>query len=316
MENLIIRNADIEVIILPYIGGRLVSVKKNNGANILKSDPAMWNDTKEKPELNAFSDFKAYNGHTVWVGPQCEWWIKQNENKARKDEASMWPPDPFLIYGEYSVEKQTGSSVVLKSPESPFSHIQLFKEYAINPDGSIFLKVIMVNNTKQKISWDIWFNTRMDGMHKAYVPVYDNNEKTRIEHVISKVSTEMPYSIENDFFFYSPIAPPSTFNERSSKAFIYPKEPLIAGFSEENMLLIQFEKHPEKSIHKEQALIEIYNHTEQNPQNSLLELEYHSPYFTLKPDEFAEAHQVWNIYEYKGGNNSNDHINFLNKQLH
>lgn len=311
MEKIKINNNNIEAIILPHIGGRLVSLRKNNGLNIIKSDPTLWNDKEEKPALDAFSDFKAYNGHTVWVGPQCDWWIKQNSNDKRKQEMAMWPPDPFLIYGDYSIEKQTESNIILKSPESPISHVQLFKEYAINPDGSIFLKVVMVNNTNKDIEWDIWFNTRMDGMNKAYVPISKDKAKTKIEHVISDTSSEMPYSLKDGFFTYTPTIPEKRFNERSSKTFIYPEKPYIAGFSNEQMLLIQFEKHPPESIHPQQSLVEIYNHTEHNPENALLELEYHSPYFKLKPDAFAESFEVWKIFDYNGANIPAEHISFL-----
>lgn len=309
MQEIVLKNADIEAIVLPHIGGRLVSLRKNGGENILKSDRSQWNE--EKPSLDAFSDFKAYNGHTTWVGPQCDWWIKQDENIQRKKERSMWPPDPFLIYGEYEIEKRTESSVVLKSPESKFSQIQFLKEYAINPDGSIYINVIMFNYSNNDISWDIWFNTRLNGYCKSYVPLTNNDSDIKIEHVLSTNSTEMPFTTDSEFFSYNPTEPPQEFGERSSKTFIYPSKPYIAGFTDRHMLMIQFEKHPKNTIHDEQALVEIYNHTEHKAEAALLELEYHSPYFHLKPGEVAEAYQVWNIYEYTGENNRKSHIDFL-----
>ncbi|MBK8807369.1 MAG: DUF4380 domain-containing protein [Bacteroidales bacterium] len=308
----LVRN-DIELVISPKIGGRLVGLYYKDTENILKSDSSQW-ENSDTPELSAFSDFKAFNGHINWVGPQSDWWKLQDLNKERKDTAAAWPPDPFLIYSEYTITHQSPTSIVLEGMVSPISKIKFIKEYAINEDASIFVQTTMVNCSDIDVSWDIWFNTRLDGNFKGYVPVADNNS-IKVIPVLSSNSQEMPYIYKDGIFSYSPQAPQAPFTERSSKAFIYPQAPIISGFVNNKMLLIHFEKHEPTAIHPEQALVEIYNHTETNTQNALLELEYHSPLYHLKPGDTCKAWQIWKVFDYKGANTFKEQTQFLSEIL-
>ena len=89
-----IHNGNTRVGILTDVGGRIVYASLEGEKNILKSDSALWYENKEeKPEISAYSDFKAYNGHIVWVGPQKEWWSHQRKNLYRKFTKAIWPPD-------------------------------------------------------------------------------------------------------------------------------------------------------------------------------------------------------------------------------
>src|ERR1035437_7625364 len=124
--------------ILPHIGATIVSLEKGGSGNLFKSDSTLWDD-KDIPALSAYSDFKAYNGHTIWVGPQSEWWTKQNINTDRRDSAAPWPPDPYMAYGEYTTLRSDKNCISLESPESPISGINVTKEIAINDDESVYL---------------------------------------------------------------------------------------------------------------------------------------------------------------------------------
>jgi hypothetical protein len=309
-----LKNSDICIKLLPHIGGRIVFLSKNGLQNILESNSTLWDD-KNKPEVSAFADFKAYNGHIVWLGPQSEWWIHQDINENRKQEASVWPPDPFLIYGEYKIENKTENSIVLISPESPVWGVQMRKEIVINDDGSIYQNVEVRNIRTTSIAWDIWFNTRLHGMNKAYVPI--NNDTNNLRVIVNQLgnSQDMPYCTESGFFNFKPSQPDSDFNDRSVKAFVYPNANYMVGFNTKHAISILFEKHSKQEIHPEQALVEIYNYTHENISSALLELEYHSPYKTLKPNETMSAWQVWNVYDYNGNNNKNDHIDFIKKVI-
>jgi hypothetical protein len=79
-----------------------------------------------------------------------------------------------------------------------------------------------------------------------------------------------------------------------------------------HLLHIMFEKHAMHTIHKEHALVEIYNHTEAKSENSLLELEYHSPYTTLQPGDSMQAWQVWEIYDFTQEHTRTNHIASIN----
>lgn len=306
---LLLSKGSLLIKILPHIGATIVSLEKGSSGNILKSDSALWDD-KNIPELSAFSDFKAYNGHTVWVGPQSDWWINQNQNTERRDSAAQWPPDPYLVYGEYHVDRKEEHLASLSGPESPISGIQVKKDIAINDDESIFLNTSFTNIIDKPVSWDIWFNTRLDGYSRVFVPIHSDKD-INVVPVLNDSSEAMPYNIENGFFTYTPTAPQASKNERSSKAYIYPSRPWMAGFVGNSVLIIRFEHHAKTAIHPNQALIEIYNHTEHDKNAGLLELEYHSPYKTIKPGEIMEAWEVWKIYQYSGADTDAAKTSFL-----
>jgi hypothetical protein len=65
--------------ILPAVGGRIVHFSVDGCANILKSDPKNWDEADSlRPKISAKSNWKEYNGHIVWLGPQSEWWVYQD----------------------------------------------------------------------------------------------------------------------------------------------------------------------------------------------------------------------------------------------
>jgi len=292
---LILSKGSLFLKILPHIGATIVSLEKGGSGNLFKSDSSLWDD-KNIPELNAFSDFKEYNGHTIWVGPQKDWWIKQNINTDRRDSAAPWPPDPYMAYGDYRSLRKDQNCISLESPESPISGIQVRKDIAINEDESVYLNTAFTNIIDKPVSWDIWYNTRIDGYSKVFVPVATEKD-VRVVPVLSNISQKMPYEIKNGFFSYQATIPEAQFKERRSKSYIYPSRPWMAAFIGNSLLIIRFEHHDRKAIHPEQALVEIFNLTESNPKKSLLELEYHSPYKTIKPGEIMEAWEVWKVYE-------------------
>jgi len=296
--------------ILTDIGGRLVFFS-NNDENILKSDEALW-DSNDKPAVDAFSDFIAYNGAIVWVGPQSEWWTQQDINTERKDERAVWPPDPFLIYGDFEITEKTESSVTLKSPESPVSGIVLTKKYEIHTDGSLTCDVTLKNVTEKTVKWDVWFNTRMSGYCKSYT-FCTEKDNSKTETMPWDGAQEMPNENKDGYFCYLPEEPEKDFNSRSSKSFIHPEKTFMAGFTEDRLLLIEFEGCEKEKIHSEQAQVEIFCHTEHDTNNSLLELEYHSAYKSIAPNETLSASQRWSVHNYTGGTNTENQIKTLNK---
>lgn len=306
-----IQNQDVCLGISPEIGGTIFFLSKQNSPNLLHSDESLW-DPNQKPELSPFGDFIPYNGHTIWLGPQSEWWTQQSENQERKTQKAVWPPDPYITYGSYTVENKTESSISLRSVTSPVSGVQISKEIAINPDGSIFISVQVHSMVAYPISWDIWFNTRVHGFSRAYVPV--SKEHIRTEHVLSEASTEMPIGFLDGFFYYDTCMPPASHAERSSKTFLYPESPHIFAFIKNHCLHITFEKHPQSRIHPEHALVELYNHTEADSKHALLELEYHAPYVPLQPYQSMSAWQVWNVIDYAGEATEQEQIPWIQSQ--
>lgn len=303
-----IENGGVKLGVATKVGGTIVFLSKNGSANILKSNEEYW-ELSEK--VTAETDFLPVCGHTIWLGAQSEWWTQQSVNEEKRKSADVWPPDPFCTFGEYSVIEKASNAIVLQSPKSEVWGVVMQKTIAVNPDGSIFIKVAVQNAVDKPLSWDIWFNTRLNGWAKAYVKATPENCKT--EPVLNENSQEMPYSFFSNYFTYNPCKPQETKGERSSKTFIYPTEAKIFGVTQNHILSIAFEKHKANEIHAEHALVEIYNHTEHNNENALLELEYHSPLVNLQPGEVMEAWQVWNVFDYAGENSELAHIAAIEK---
>ncbi|MCL2327166.1 MAG: DUF4380 domain-containing protein [Bacteroidetes bacterium] len=299
-----IENGGVQVGIATKVGGTIVFLSKNGSPNILKSNEEYWERTEP---VTVQTDFAPICGHTIWLGAQSAWWTQQSVNEQKRAIADVWPPDPFCTLGEYSIIEKTKSAITLQSPQSEVWGVVMHKTIAVNPDGSIFIKAAIQNVSNQPLTWDIWFNTRLDGYAKAYVKT--TKEHCKVVPVLNENSQEMPFSFVGNYFTYNPCEPETHKGERSSKAFIYPEESRIFGVTKSHILAISFEFHKAEEIHKEHALAEIYNHTEHSNANALLELEYHSPLVNLQPNEITEAWQVWNIFDYDGENSEQSHIN-------
>ncbi|MCQ2959495.1 MAG: DUF4380 domain-containing protein [Bacteroidales bacterium] len=289
-----IKNENVVVGVIPEIGGTIVFVSKNGSENLIKSNPDLWDITK-KPAVDENTDFVPYCGHTVWLGPQKEWWMHQDLNIEKKHSAADWPPDPYLYIADYEVIQKNDSTIQLKSKHSPISGVTIEKQIAVNPDGSIFVQATVINTGDKPCAWDVWHNTRFDGKCKMSVSAKEDNVK--VVPVLNEKSTEMPYEIKNEVFSYCPQKPPTDFMERSSKTFIYPEKPEISIRTGKYNFTILFELHKKNEIHPEQGLVEIYNHTEHGVDSDLLEVEYHSPYKKLNSGEQMCAWEVWKIKE-------------------
>ena len=196
-------NDKLKVGILTEVGGRMVFFGANEGTNLLKSDTSLWNEpdsVRIKP--SAFSEFKPYFGMITWVGPQSEWWKHQKLNQERLKNAAVWPPDPFLTYGQYKVVEKTDSSLIITGPESPVSGLQLTKEFSISGNKlNICVTAKNISDTIQ--SWDLWTNARFDSNTSYMVPTTEKG-LLRVGADESPVKEKMNYLLENGIFNFVP----------------------------------------------------------------------------------------------------------------
>lgn len=308
-----IENGGTRAGILTDVGGRIVYLSYKGSDNILKSDPDLWKEDKEKrPVISPQAGWKAYNGHVVWVGPQSEWWIHQDMNEQRKQKQVIWPPDPYLIYGEYEVLEKTKNSLKISGPESKISGLKLTKWIRIRDDGSLYFEVEAVNTRRVAVEWDLWLNTRVNGYTMAYVKV-DSSDDVRIKARSSKKSDTVRWALCKNYFYYLPEAPSEEKEQRSSKAFITPANYRIDAFSDKYCFsLILPEVGPEE-VHSEHGMVEVYDYTSEDPENSLMELEFHAAYKLLQPGEPMRTWQKWEISRYRGADKPDAHIKYLKR---
>lgn len=315
-QNMIyIENNGTRVGILASRGGRVVYLSRDNSPNLLKADPGQWEESDElRPEISGKSGWKEYNGHIVWVGPQSEWWIRQDLNRERKASKAVWPPDPWNIYSNYKVKELTEESVVLRGPVSEITGLSMLKTISVDDEGNVQFTVKATNMRRDVVSWDLWLNTRVSGFAKSYVPV-DNADDIKVEAARSENTDTVRWLHCDGYFCYLPSEPEEGFSQNSSKAFLTPGLNWLASFTDSWCLKIEFpETNPEK-VHPEQAVVEVYNRTSENEELNLTELEYHTEYSLLQAGESIEASEKWLILPYKGKNNTRAHTRFLNRKF-
>jgi len=312
---IILRNDNVEVGILPEVGGRVVLLRKPGMKNILKSDERLWRaPNRYKPEILAFSDFRAFNGHIVWMGPQSEWWIHQDINEARRNRKAVWPPDPYLIYGKYKIISKSNASIKMAGPVSPVSGVRLFKEISIDSSGVVTFMATAENIRKESVSWDLWMNTRFDGFARGYVPIEENGIQEFVKSE-NKTSEVTPWKIENNYFTFCPSRPEKPKTEQVQEVHLKPSIGFIAGFSERQVLVIRFEKLDQSLIHPEHGQVELYNFVNETGKDRLLELEVHGAYCTLAPGETMTMTENWELLPYNGEANAAAHIEYFEKYL-
>lgn len=314
-ELLILENVNIKVGILPGIGGRVVLLSKPGMENILKSDQRLWqNPERYKPPITAFSDFKAFYGHIVWVGPQSEWWTRQDINKIRRNKKANWPPDPYLIYSRYEIVSKSDTHIKMVGPASPVSGVRLYKEISIDSSGIVTFTASAENMKNVNLSCDIWMNTRLDGFARGYVPIEKNGiQEFKINE--NKTIEITDWKIENDYFTFFPSLPEKPKTEQVQEVHLNPSTGFIAGFYSGQMLAIQFEKLDQSLIHPEHGQVELYNYVNESGDENLLELEAHGAYCSLIPAATMTLTERWEVLPYHGRANVADHIEFLETYL-
>lgn len=287
-------NGTVEIKLLPAVGATLVSASLAGQDNILHSDSTQWNEPANKrPSMNPSEPFKAYNGMTVWLSPQSEWWTKQDAYPDLKDARAPWPPDPYLTSGAYKVIYQTKDEITLESPESPYTHVQFTKNFRIE-GNKIFISVSARNCSDDTVSWGLWFNTRMNGWDKVFVPA-DSSDliETRYMNPQDLHLPELKYA--DGYFSYKSVEPLEGQKPYKSKSFLNVDEPVIIGNKAKQWLIIRSNRVDRSRIHPEQGRIEIYVENSSDKANDLQELEMHFAYEKIAQGDTIKASEVWEI---------------------
>ncbi len=307
-----ISNGRIEVGVIPDLGGMVALLRVVGKPNILKADPALWNEAPTRPRsFGPNPVWKPYNGHIVWLGPQSEWWAHQDKNPKKRRERAVWPPDPYINNGYCEVLRHDAAELVTRGPESEFSGVRLVKSLKIRDDNKVLFNVRAENIRNKPVSWDLWLNTRVDGYAMCYAPV-SSMRKVRIDAPNGDGSDEpCVFSHDGGYLTTEPRKPSKGKERRCGKAFIQAGKGFMAAFASSQALIIRFKRHAPTLIHPEQALVEFYNMTTNRKDDALTELEYHAPYKTLLPGESMEAEQTWELHPFKSKPRHEECVEFL-----
>ena len=316
VEVIRLENPTIALDVTPELGGRGLAFSLKDHPNLLKVGEAV--QSQPAPMVSATADDIGYLGHDVWVGPQREWWTQQNVNPDRRDAKANWPPDPYLGFANTRIIEQTPTRLVLEGVDSPVSGVRFSKTYALSDErvDTVEVSVSARNIRDADVSWDLWFNTRTPGTTRVYVPVAEQAD-VRVQSFTDTdtdtgIGPLLP-RIEDGLFSFDRSPLPDGMVARRGKAFVQPAAGWMAGFSENQLLVIRFPHHDISRIHPAQGQVELYLDDQLDTQKSLLEMEVHAPYNTLAPGEEMHATEWWTAMPYDGPNTREAHAVFLCK---
>jgi hypothetical protein len=298
-------NGVVQARIAEQAGGRLLSFALAGKTNFVLVDERAG-DPDAAPK--GTSGHVPYQGHEVWIGPQRDWWVHQDVNPARAAARAAWPPDPWLSLERYALVKRTRDDIVLDSPASPVSGIQLRKRYALvaGQPHSLRLEAEATNRSGKLAGRDIWFNTRVPAHTMAYVPVAAQDD-IRIEP-----AGALRYTLGGGLLSLDLPAPGDA--ARKGKLFVQPSSGWLAAFRDGQLLVIQFAHQPRAEIHPAQGQVELYQDADGDaPDKGLLELEVHAPYVELAPGAAMRASELWTILPYDGPAARDAHLAFLRR---
>jgi hypothetical protein len=309
---LLLDNGALAVGLLPRAGGRVALFRAKGGANVLWSDPARW--AGPAPAVDPASPWTAFNGHIVWVGPQSEWWARQDLAPQKRDTRSGWPPDPWLEYAAAEVVTSGATRAVLRLPVSPVTGLELTKEIELTGPRSARLRVTAVNRRDRPIAWDLWSNTRTSPMGVAYAAVR-GGAYPDVRFKSSEAGTSaVPWRVTAGWFHFDSAAAPPAPKGYSAKAFLRPRAGVMAWFGGGRAFIKRATLPPDDRIHPEQAAIEIYC-GRGGPETDLLELEMHGPFQTLEPGAAMSFEETWDLLDYDGADTHEARIGFLERRL-
>ncbi|WOO41374.1 DUF4380 domain-containing protein [Rubellicoccus peritrichatus] len=317
---LILQKENLELGILADVGGRVVLLREAGGENLLKSDPTLWNEAA----VDRFSPgdepvWKEYGGHIVWLAPQSDWWNHQTEFPQMKDKD--WPPDPYIIYGKYDVVESSPAYAKLIGPNSPVSGMRLIKEYWVEADQTVRLRVTAENIRDEPVNWGIWTTTRFPGETRSYLPLDPRQDpEFSFKGSFADSKNPLPYRIVNGFFTFSIDEPvPAGMEGWSNKVFATSLDGWLAAFPGKKAFIKRADTRFANQVHEEHGFAEIYNNVPANQGGwSLLELELHGPYSKIFPRDSISVEEVWHVFDYDGACDALDQSVFLwqiSKQL-
>jgi hypothetical protein len=311
----VLETEELRVELTADIGGRVLAVYLEGHENFLKVGEAV--NTHPNPEVSEKTGFIPYFGHESWVGPQSAWWTGQDVNEVRQQQKATWPPDPYLVVAPNTVVEKSAMQMVMQTPESPISGVELRKTFALDETAKnrVNLKLEGTNIRTEAVSWDLWFNTRVHADTQVYVPVLTEGD-VRVTNFIDAQADGLDYSINDGILSLNLTPPAETKTWRHGKLFIQPSEGWLAGFRNGQVFIIRFPVQPLKHIHPEQGQVELYHDYRPHAlSQGMLEMEVHGIYRTLAPGETMSATEQWTLLAYDGPDTHEARIAFLRDNL-
>ena len=269
-----ISNGVAEVIIVPALGGRVVSYSID-GRNVLWENPKVFaGDGKTKD----------YSGYTLDLAPEAE--------------SERIPGRGELLFGEYDVKILGQLEVRLTSPEGE-AEMQLIKEIRMDPKSSqVIIRQRMINISDRGVKWGLWDRTLLDAPCLVFFPLKEKSKFPEkyidlLKRFHGKASALIgkQWKIKDNLMIM-------TFQGGVGKIGSDSDHGWIAYAKEELVYVKEYPCFPEEEYPDEGCRVEVYV-TEEEKDWSRVELEPLSPLKRLRPGEEYTFTQIWHLFRYK-----------------
>ena len=277
-ETIFLEKDGTRVGVRPDTAGRIVALHFRDGPNLVDAGHIPGSGGTHPPLDYVWVQDR---GEVIWAGPQATWWKDQNVLPEKR--GADWPPDPDWTLARFHILDQSPSRIVLQSPVSRITGLQLTKTIECLPGGNVRLHARAQNAGKFPVERDLWFVFRAPASCRDFVPVDGPGAVRLIHSGDSRIQDGL----------HSLVLPvPDKTGLVFEKAGIQPGAPWIACQYPEGFLIFRFPAVPASAVAPGQAPVEIYR-KEEPGQPPLLEIETHSALARLQPGESLESWQTW-----------------------
>lgn len=284
-----LERSGVSVTITPAFGGRLVRFGLAGRDNLILFDADLAAEKPAPPVDVAFSALP-YQGQSLWLGPQDEWWTHQSFLPEMQGQG--WPPDPYLTAAKTEMIR-AGYSVTLQGPPSPYSGVAVRQTYELLESGCLKLASEAENTRTEPVAWDLWTNIRVPGDSWVLAPVQDA-DAIRPGPTNDPAFTQPVVNYSDGLAYADPSMEGVTAPAREGKVFLDPDAGWMAGVRGGQAFRVSFPLRPKEEIHPAQGQVEFYfNQPREDAGSGVIEMETHAPYRTLAPGETMRAVQYW-----------------------
>ncbi|WP_438862913.1 DUF4380 domain-containing protein [Neptunicella sp.] len=294
---IILDNKQLELHVTPAVGGRVIGFNLKGKENFINVGSPYIQHVQ--PRVTATANNISYLGHIVWIGPQSQWWRKQQLNLQRYQASAVWPPDPYIIYADNKITRQNSTELDLEGIKSPISGMQINKRFSLDPANPNQVRLIATgeNISQQNQAWDLWFNTRVDIGTQVIVPAAQQD--IRLTSFENEHTGPITYEYRNHYLILDSARFDRQKSANQGKLFIQPQQGWMAGYRHGQLFIVQFPLVAKGNIHPDQAQVELYaSYVEEDMQQSLIEMELHSPFMNLAPGDTNQIEANWYLFAY------------------
>jgi hypothetical protein len=303
--------AGVAVTITPAFGGRVTGFGLAGRDSLVLFDAALAAEQPDPP-VEISTAALPYQGQSLWVGPQDEWWTHQTVAPDMQGES--WPPDPYLTAAKTRVTR-TPYSVPLEGSASPYTGLKVRQTYELLESGCLKLTAFAENMRQRPVSWDLWTNIRVPGDTWVFAPV-GGAAAIRPGPTNDPAFQPPELGYSDGLAFADPSMDGVTAPAREGKVFLDTDEGWMAGVRDGQAFRVSFALSPLAAIHPAQGQVEFYfNQPSDQSGAGVIEMETHAPYRTLQPGETMQAVQFWSAQPVSDANLSSDQLNSLAREL-